>query len=35
MLHFRLVVFDLLAEPSHVELVLTSIDALFEFQEAA
>jgi hypothetical protein len=35
MLHLRLVILDLLAEPSHVELMLTSIDALFEFRKAA
>jgi hypothetical protein len=35
MLHLRLVIFGLLAEPSRVELMLTSINAFFELQKAA
>ena len=35
MLHLCLVVFNLLAEPRHVELVLTSVYALLEFHKAA
>ena len=35
MLYFRLVVFDLLAQPSHIELMLATVNPLLEFEKAA
>jgi hypothetical protein len=35
MLDFRLVILNLLAEPSHIELVLARVDPFFEFRKAA